>query len=97
MFARGIEQQLKGVDNVSAYTNMALVTGKIGRPKAGVATFTGQGNGQGGREHGQKADLLPGYRKTNESKACGRSMQRCGELHRKKCHSRVFLLMKCLD
>jgi assimilatory nitrate reductase catalytic subunit len=63
MFARGIEQQHKGVDNVSGYTNMALITGKIGRPKSGVATFTGQGNGQGGREHGQKADALPGYRK----------------------------------
>ncbi|PLR76851.1 nitrite reductase [Bacillus sp. V3-13] len=63
MFARGIEQQHKGVDNVSAYINMALITGKIGRPKSGVATVTGQGNGQGGREHGQKADALPGYRK----------------------------------
>ncbi|NBI28980.1 molybdopterin oxidoreductase family protein [Chengkuizengella marina] len=63
MFARGVEQQSKGVDNVSAYINMALVSGKIGRPKSGVATFTGQGNGQGGREHGQKSDLLPGYRK----------------------------------
>jgi len=62
-FARGIEQQIKGVDNVSGYVNMALVTGKIGRPKSGVATFTGQGNGQGGREHGQKSDNLPGYRK----------------------------------
>lgn len=68
MFARGIEQQQKGVDNVSGYTNMALVTGKIGRPKSGVATFTGQGNGQGGREHGQKSDLLPGYRKMNNPK-----------------------------
>ncbi|RAP76540.1 molybdopterin oxidoreductase family protein [Paenibacillus montanisoli] len=68
MFARGIEQQMKGTDNVSAYTNMALVTGKIGRPKAGVATFTGQGNGQGGREHGQKADALPGYRKITNPK-----------------------------
>ncbi|UII57685.1 nitrate reductase [Cytobacillus spongiae] len=63
MFARGVEQQHKGVDNVSGYVNMALITGKIGRPKSGVATFTGQGNGQGGREHGQKSDLLPGYRK----------------------------------
>ena len=63
MFCRGVEQQSKGTDNVSAYTNMALVSGKIGRPKSGVATFTGQGNGQGGREHGQKADQLPGYRK----------------------------------
>ncbi|MGM0711402.1 nitrate reductase [Brevibacillus parabrevis] len=63
MFCRGVEQQSKGTDNVSAYTNLALATGKIGRPKSGVATFTGQGNGQGGREHGQKADQLPGYRK----------------------------------
>lgn len=63
MFARGIEQQHKGVDNVSGYCNMALVTGKIGRPKSGVATLTGQANGQGGREHGQKCDQLPGYRK----------------------------------
>lgn len=68
MFARGIEQQSKGADNVSAYTNMCLVTGKIGRPKSGVATFTGQGNGQGGREHGQKSDLLPGYRKLTNPK-----------------------------
>ncbi|KEQ27619.1 molybdopterin oxidoreductase family protein [Paenibacillus tyrfis] len=68
LFARGIEQQQKGTDNVSAYTNMCLVTGKIGRPKSGVATFTGQGNGQGGREHGQKADALPGYRKITNPK-----------------------------
>ncbi|MGO4547991.1 molybdopterin oxidoreductase family protein [Paenibacillus sp. 2TAB23] len=68
MFARGIEQQTRGSDNVSAYTNMSLVTGKIGRPKAGVATLTGQGNGQGGREHGQKADALPGYRKITNPK-----------------------------
>ena len=60
-----------------------LVTGKIGRPKAGVATFTGQGNGQGGREHGQKADSLPGYRKTDESKACRRSMQSVGNQARR--------------
>src|SRR5699024_8992607 len=44
MFARGIEQQQKGVDNVSAYTNMALITRKIGRPHAEIETFTGQGN-----------------------------------------------------
>ena len=29
---------------------------------AATARITGQGNGQGGREHGQKADQLPGYR-----------------------------------
>ncbi|WHX41625.1 formate dehydrogenase subunit alpha [Mesobacillus sp. AQ2] len=69
MFARGAEQQTAGVDNVSLYTSMALLRGQIGKFASGVATFTGQGNGQGGREHGQKADLLPGYRKLTDPKA----------------------------
>ncbi len=30
--------------------------------RGGYGALTGQGNGQGGREHGQKADQLPGYR-----------------------------------
>jgi assimilatory nitrate reductase catalytic subunit len=63
MYARGVEQQSKGVENVTDLINLMLVTGKIGRPGSGGGTLTGQGNGQGGREHGQKADQLPGYRK----------------------------------
>ncbi|MBU8908322.1 formate dehydrogenase subunit alpha [Desertibacillus haloalkaliphilus] len=69
MFARGAEQQSKGVNNVRLYTSMALVRGQIGKFASGVATFTGQGNGQGGREHGQKSDLLPGYRKLTDPEA----------------------------
>lgn len=61
--SRGVEQHSKGSDNVSNYINLCLLTGKIGRKGAGFATFTGQGNGQGGREHGQKCDQLPGFRK----------------------------------
>lgn len=41
---------------------MVLITGKIGKPFSGYGAITGQGNGQGAREHGQKADQLPGYR-----------------------------------
>ena len=59
---RGPEQQSHGVDNVLSYINLALALGLPGRPHAGWGTFTGQGNGQGGREHGQKSDQLPGYR-----------------------------------
>jgi assimilatory nitrate reductase catalytic subunit len=59
---RGPEQQSKGVDSVLAFINLALALGQIGRPGAGYGCLTGQGNGQGGREHGQKADQLPGYR-----------------------------------
>ncbi len=59
---RGPEQQSKGVDTVLAFINLALALGQVGRPGGGFGTLTGQGNGQGGREHGQKADQLPGYR-----------------------------------
>ena len=62
MHARGIEHQSKGVENVSSCINMVLATGRIGRPNCGYATITGQGNGQGGREHGHKCDQLPGNR-----------------------------------
>jgi len=61
--ARGCEQQSHGVDNVAALINLALALGRPGRPNSGYGCLTGQGNGQGGREHGQKADQLPGYRK----------------------------------
>jgi assimilatory nitrate reductase catalytic subunit len=61
--ARGPEQQSRGVDNTLGYINLVLALGQIGRPGSGFGTITGQGNGQGGREHGQKADQLPGYRK----------------------------------
>lgn len=59
---RGPEQQSKGVDTVLAFINLALALGKVGKPSSGYGCLTGQGNGQGGREHGQKADQLPGYR-----------------------------------
>jgi assimilatory nitrate reductase catalytic subunit len=62
MTARGAEQQASGVNNVLSFINLALALGRVGRPFSGFGTLTGQGNGQGGREHGQKADQLPGYR-----------------------------------
>ncbi|WP_407564824.1 molybdopterin oxidoreductase family protein [Streptomyces sp. 184] len=60
--ARGPEQQAKGTDTVGAWIDLCLATGRPGRPHSGYGCLTGQGNGQGGREHGQKADQLPGYR-----------------------------------
>ncbi|MFF2845899.1 molybdopterin oxidoreductase family protein [Streptomyces sp. NPDC058001] len=67
--ARGPEQHAKGTDTVSAWINLCLATGRAGRPLSGYGCLTGQGNGQGGREHGQKADQLPGYRKLTDPAA----------------------------
>ena len=66
---RGPEQQWQGVNNAGAYINLALALGAVGKPNSGWGTLTGQGNGQGGREHGQKADQLPGYRSISDPAA----------------------------
>jgi assimilatory nitrate reductase catalytic subunit len=69
LHARGVEHQSKGVENCSALINLCLATGNIGREGAGCAMITGQGNGQGGREHGQKCDQLPGQRSISDPEA----------------------------
>ena len=63
---RGAEQQSQGVENALAFINLALALGKAGKPHCGWGCLTGQGNGQGGREHGQKNDQLPGYRRLDD-------------------------------
>jgi assimilatory nitrate reductase catalytic subunit len=67
--ARGAEQHTKGVDTVTAWINLALALGLPGRAGSGYGCLTGQGNGQGGREHGQKSDQLPGYRHIDDPAA----------------------------
>ncbi|HEY0543369.1 MAG TPA: molybdopterin oxidoreductase family protein [Actinoallomurus sp.] len=67
--ARGAEQHTSGTDTVTAFINLALGLGLPGRAGSGFGCLTGQGNGQGGREHGQKADQLPGYRKLDDPAA----------------------------
>ena len=69
MHARGIEHSSHGVQNVLGAIDIVLASGRIGRPHCGYSTLTGQGNGQGGREHGQKADQLPGYRRLDDAAA----------------------------
>ncbi|RDV10804.1 nitrite reductase [Arthrobacter sp. RT-1] len=66
---RGVEQHIDGTDTATAAINLSLLLGLPGSPRSGYGTLTGQGNGQGGREHGQKADQLPGYRKITDPAA----------------------------
>ncbi|MER7083532.1 molybdopterin oxidoreductase family protein, partial [Saccharopolyspora kobensis] len=66
---RGAEQHSKGTDTVAGFIDLALALGLPGRVGSGYGCLTGQGNGQGGREHGQKADQLPGYRMIDDPRA----------------------------
>lgn len=62
LHARGAEQQVSGTQNALAYINVALACGHAGKRGCGIVPLTGQRNGQGGREHGQRCDQLPGAR-----------------------------------
>lgn len=66
---RGVEQSRQGTATVSAAINLSLLLGLPGRVGSGYGAVTGQGNGQGGREHGQKSDQLPGYRMIDDPAA----------------------------
>jgi assimilatory nitrate reductase catalytic subunit len=66
---RGVEQHADGTDTATAAINLSLVLGLVGTTHSGYGTLTGQGNGQGGREHGQKCDQLPGYRRISDPEA----------------------------
>jgi assimilatory nitrate reductase catalytic subunit len=67
--ARGLEHHSKGVENCLAVVNLCLATGNLGSEGRGCFMITGQGNGQGGREHGQKCDQLPGARSITDPEA----------------------------
>ncbi|MDQ3169855.1 MAG: molybdopterin oxidoreductase family protein [Acidobacteriota bacterium] len=62
LHARGIEHHSNGVQNALGAINLVLASGRIGQRTSGYGTIVGQANGQGGREHGQKCDQLPGLR-----------------------------------
>ena len=82
--ARGAEQHSQGTATVLGWVNLALALGMPGRPYAGFGCLTGQGNGQGGREHGQKADQLPGYRMIDDP-AAREHVARCGAFLPTRC------------
>jgi assimilatory nitrate reductase catalytic subunit len=69
LHARGIEHHSKGVENCISAIQLVLATGRIGREGCGYAMITGQGNGQGAREQGQKCDQLPGSRDISDPAA----------------------------
>jgi len=69
LHARGIEHSSHGVANCLACINLALARGQVGKRGGGTTMLTGQGNGQGGREVGQKASQLPGYRHIDDPEA----------------------------
>jgi formate dehydrogenase major subunit len=63
----GITQHVHGVNNVRCLVNLALATGNIGKPGAGLHPLRGQNNVQGVCDMGLLPNFLPGYAKVSES------------------------------
>jgi len=67
VYAMGITQHSHGVDNVRAISNLALLTGNLGKPGSGVNPLRGQNNVQGACDMGALPDVYSGYQKVADS------------------------------
>jgi formate dehydrogenase alpha subunit len=63
IYAMGITQHTHGTDNVFAISNLALLTGNIGKQSSGVNPLRGQNNVQGACDMGALPNVFPGYQK----------------------------------
>jgi formate dehydrogenase alpha subunit len=57
----GLSELVQGVASVRALCNVALLTGAVGRPGAGLLPLRGQNNVQGNADMGAMPDHLTGY------------------------------------
>ncbi len=69
LYSMGITQHVCGTDNVKACATLALISGQIGRPGAGVWPMRGQNNVQGTCDVGAIAEFYPGYKKASDPKS----------------------------
>ena len=61
VYSMGITQHTTGVDNVKSLANLAMLTGHVGFPCAGINPLRGQNNVQGSCDVGALPNLYSGY------------------------------------
>jgi assimilatory nitrate reductase catalytic subunit len=61
LFSQGVNQSIRGADQVNAIINVHLASGRIGKPGAAPFSITGQPNAMGGREVGGLASTLAAH------------------------------------
>jgi len=65
IYGMGITQNSHGTDNVFAITNLAMLTGNIGKPSSGVNPLRGQNNNQGACDMGSLPDVYTDYQRVD--------------------------------
>ncbi len=66
VYSMGITQHITGTDNVLALANLAMLTGNVGKPGAGVNPLRGQNNVQGACDMGALPNVYSGYQKVDD-------------------------------
>ncbi len=69
LYCLGVTEHSTGTDGVMALSNIAMVSGKIGRPGCGVNPIRGQNNVQGACDMGASPTDLTGYQKVADAAA----------------------------
>ena len=86
---RGIEQHARAPTPSPPASTWRSRSACPAAPGSGYGSLTGQGNGQGGREHGQKADQLPGYRHDRRPRGPGARRRGVGRRPRRPARARA--------
>jgi formate dehydrogenase alpha subunit len=68
-YSMGITQHSHGTEHVLALSNLALMTGNLGRPGVGVNPLRGQNNVQGACDVGALPDVYTGYQSVGDPAA----------------------------
>jgi len=66
LYSLGITEHSHGTENVFALSNLALLTGNIGKPSTGVNPIRGQNNVQGACDMGTLPNVYPGYQNVED-------------------------------
>jgi formate dehydrogenase alpha subunit len=66
-YTMGVTQHTSGHQTVLALANLALLTGNLGKPGAGINPLRGQNNVQGACDMGALPNALPGYQSLEDA------------------------------
>jgi predicted molibdopterin-dependent oxidoreductase YjgC len=69
VYSMGITQHSHGTEHVLAVSNLALLTGNLGKPGAGVNPLRGQNNVQGACDVGALPNVYTGYQSVTDKAA----------------------------
>ncbi|MCP4294171.1 MAG: molybdopterin-dependent oxidoreductase, partial [Proteobacteria bacterium] len=78
-YTLGITQHVCGTDNVQSLSNLALMTGNLGREGTGVNPMRGQNNVQGSGDSGALPTRYPGAQPVNSDECCAKFSELYGK------------------